>query len=190
MEHIRLKEKYKKQIIPEMMKLIGYKNIHQVPYPRKIIINSGLGEATKNPQVIDECLEELSLICGQKPVVTLAKTAISNFNIRKGSKIGVKVTLRGNKMWDFLDRLVNIVFPRVKDFNGLSRKSFDGKGGYTMGFKEQIVFPEIDPNKIKKLIGFQIIIDTTAKNSKETEKLLELIGMPFVKDFDKKDIKK
>lgn len=181
MVHKKLKEKYKTEVVSNMRKEFGYENDYAVPRPKKVVINVGLGAAVKNPELIDVIRDEISLITGQRPIITESKKPISNFNIRKGSKIGLKVTLRGNMMWDFMDKLINIVFPRVKDFRGISRKSFDGLGGYSVGIREQTVFPEIDPNKIKKLVGFQVTIDTNAKNSKESEKLLEMLGFPFEK---------
>jgi large subunit ribosomal protein L5 len=175
----RLKELYQKEIVPELMKLHGYKNVNEVPKIEKIVLNMGLGDVKDNSKSFGIALNELSLISGQKPVATKAKKAISNFKVREGMKIGAKVTLRGKRMYEFLDKLISIALPRVRDFRGVARKSFDGRGNYALGIKEQIIFPEIDYDKIEKIRGFDILIVTTAKSDSEALSLLEAMGMPF-----------
>jgi large subunit ribosomal protein L5 len=175
----RVKLTYRKEIVPVLMKLHGYKNVNEVPKLNKIVLNMGLGDVKDNSKSFGIALNELSLIAGQKPVATKAKKAISNFKVREGMKIGAKVTLRGDRMYEFFDRLVSIALPRVRDFRGVSRKSFDGKGNYALGVKEQIIFPEIDYDKIEKIRGFDILIVTTAKSDSEALSLLEALGMPF-----------
>jgi len=175
----RLKELYEKEIKAKLMKEQGYKNICQVPKLEKIVINMGLGEATANIKLIDKAVEEISLIAGQKPVVTKAKKAISNFKLRKGMPIGVMVTLRRNKMYEFLERFLTVALPRVRDFKGISSKSFDGRGNYTIGVKEQLIFPEIDYDKVEKIKGMNITFVTTAKNDEEAKALLTAFGFPF-----------
>jgi len=177
----RMWEKYKSAVVPAMMKRFGYKNVNQVPRLDKIVINMGVGGATADAKLIDEAVNCLRDISGQKPVVTRAKKAISNFKLREGIAIGAKVTLRGVRMWEFFDRLVAITIPRIRDFRGLPRKSFDGFGNYTMGIKEQIVFLEVDRDKIAKISGMDICINTTAENNEEGFGLLEELGMPFRK---------
>lgn len=177
----RLKEKFNKEIRPALMKELGLDNIMAVPTITKVVLNSGLGAAKDNPQLIDEMVEEMGFIAGQRPVVTKTKEAISNFKIRENMPIGVKVTLRKDNMWHFIDKLVNIVLPVVKDFQGISKKAFDGNGNYALGMKEHSVFPEIDPNKITKLKSFQIIVNTNAKNDKDAFTLLKALGFPFKK---------
>lgn len=176
---LRLKEKYKNEIIPAMMEKFNYKSIMQVPKVEKIVINMGLGEARENPKAIDSAIEDLSLITGQKPVVTKAKKSIANFKVRQGMNVGIKVTLRGDRMYAFLDKLVNIVLPRIRDFHGVSANSFDGRGNYALGIKEQIIFPEIDYDKIDKIRGMDVIIVTTAETDEEAKELLGLMGMPY-----------
>lgn len=175
----RLKTLFKKEIVSELMKLHGYKNINEVPRLNKIVLNMGLGDVKDNSKSMGIAINEMALISGQKPVATKAKKAISNFKVREGMKIGAKVTLRGKRMFEFLDKLISIALPRVRDFRGLSRKSFDGRGNYALGVKEQIIFPEINYDKIEKIRGFDILIVTTAKSDSEALSLLEAMGMPF-----------
>jgi large subunit ribosomal protein L5 len=175
----RLKERYQKELIKELIKEFKYKNVMEVPRLEKIVINMGLGEAINNIKILDSAIEELSLVTGQRPIATKARKSISNFKLREGMPIGCKVTLRKNKMYEFFDRLVNIALPRVRDFKGVSGKSFDGRGNYTMGIREQIIFPEIDYDKIDQTRGMNIIIVTTAKNDEEGKSLLKYLGMPF-----------
>jgi len=177
----RLKEYYKKKVIPVLEKAFSYKNINEVPNVDKIVINSGLGDVKDNAKSFAQAVDELGLITGQKPVVTTAKKAIANFKLREGLKIGAKVTLRGDMMWEFLDRLIAIALPRVRDFRGVSTQSFDSKGNFSMGIKEQIIFPEVDYDKIEKIRGFDICIVTTAKSDEEAKALLVELGMPFKK---------
>jgi large subunit ribosomal protein L5 len=177
----RMRERYFKEIVPALKQKCGFSNIMQVPRLDKIVLNMGVGKAIQDAKLIDEAVMCLRDITGQKPVITRAKKAISNFKLRKAQAIGVKVTLRGNKMYEFFDRLVAIAIPRIRDFRGLSRKSFDGKGNYTLGIKEQIVFVEIDRDKITQVSGMDICINTTAKNAEMGLKLLEEMGMPFRK---------
>ncbi|ACJ75672.1 50S ribosomal protein L5 [Thermosipho africanus H17ap60334] len=179
MQYIPLKEKYENEIKPAMMKEFGYKNIHQVPRLEKIVINMGIGEGSRNKDVIDIHAKELALIAGQKPVVTKAKKSISNFKIRKGMPIGLKVTLRGVNMYNFLYKLINLVLPKVRDFRGLNPNGFDGRGNYSFGLTEQLVFPEISPDQVRRVQGMDIVIVTTAKTDDEARKLLELFGFPF-----------
>ena len=178
----RLKEKYRKEIIPSMMELCGYKNIMQVPRLEKIVLNIGLGEAIQNAKALEGAERDLSAISGQHPVTTRAKKSIASFRLRSGMPIGLKVTLRGKRMYDFFDKLVNVVLPRVREFQGVSRNSFDGRGNYTLGIKEQIVFPEVDYDKVDKIRGLEVSIITTANTDEEGRHLLELLGVPFVKD--------
>jgi len=178
----QLKEKYRKEITPSMMELYGYENIMQVPRLEEVVLNIGLGEAIQNAKALEAAEGDLAAISGQHPVTTRAKKSIASFRLRTGMPIGLKVTLRGERMYDFFDRLVNIVLPRVREFQGVSRNSFDGRGNYTMGIKEQIVFPEIDYDKIDKLRGLEVSIITTARTDEEGRHLLELLGMPFIKD--------
>jgi len=175
----RLKDSYKAEVVPALMQKFDYKNVMQVPKLEKVVINMGMGDIKDNPKALDTALEELAIISGQKPVVTLAKKSVANFKVREGMKVGAKVTLRGTRMYEFVDKLINIVTPRVRDFRGLSPKSFDGRGSYAMGFKEQLVFPEINYDKVEKIRGMDIIIVTTAKTDEEARELLTLMGMPF-----------
>ena len=175
----RLKDVYKKEIVPELMKLHGYKNVNEVPKLEKIVLNMGLGDVKDNSKSLGIAIDELAVISGQKPVATKAKKAISNFKVRQGMIIGAKVTLRGERMYEFLDKLISIALPRVRDFRGVSRKSFDGKGNYALGIKEQLIFPEISYDKIEKIRGFDVMIVTTAKTDSEALSLLEALGMPF-----------
>jgi large subunit ribosomal protein L5 len=175
----RLRQRYQKDIVPALMKRFGYKNPMQVPRVRKIVVNMGLGEAVGNPKLIDGAVADLSAITGQKPVVTRAKKSIATFKLREGMPIGAKVTLRRERMWEFLDRLVSLSLPRVRDFRGISPRAFDGAGNYTLGLKEQIVFPEIDFDKVDKIKGMNITVVTSAKSNEEAKELLSALGMPF-----------
>ncbi|MBU1863957.1 MAG: 50S ribosomal protein L5 [Candidatus Omnitrophica bacterium] len=177
----RLFEKYKKEIVPKLREDFGYKNIHTVPALQKIVINMGVKEAVQDIKILDQLVEEVALIVGQRPVITRAKKAISNFKIRQGNPIGLKVTLRRKIMYEFLDRLLNVAMPRIKDFRGVSVNSFDQKGNYSMGIQEQIIFPEVDYDKVKKVQGMDITFVSSANTKEETKKLLEYLGMPFRK---------
>ncbi len=177
----RLKEFYANEITPAMMKKFGYNTVMQVPRIEKVVINMGLGEATQNSKVLDSAVADIQLIAGQKPVITRAKKSIAGFKLREGMPIGAKVTLRGEKMYHFIDKLVNISLPRVRDFRGISGKSFDGRGNYTLGLKEQLMFPEIEYDKIDKIRGMDIVFVTTAKTDEEAYELLSQLGMPFNK---------
>jgi len=176
-----LKELYKKTVIPAMMERFGYKNIMEVPRVEKVVINMGVGDAKENPKFLESAMEELAAITGQRPVATVAKKSVAAFKVRAGMKIGTKVTLRGDRMYEFLDRLFNIALPRVRDFRGVSPKSFDGRGNYALGIKEQLIFPEINYDKVEKVRGMDVIIVTTAKTDEEAKELLALLGMPFAK---------
>ncbi len=175
----RLIEHYKKKVVPTLTKEFGYKNVMAVPKLQKVAINIGLGEATQNPKLMDGAVNELQAIAGQKPVITKAKKSIAAFKLREGMPIGCAVTLRGNRMYEFLDRLMNVALPRVRDFRGVSPKSFDGRGNYTLGIRDQLIFPEIDYNKVEKIKGMNISITTTAKTDQEGLALLRQMGMPF-----------
>ncbi|RKY57823.1 MAG: 50S ribosomal protein L5 [Candidatus Latescibacterota bacterium] len=175
----RLKELYRREVVPLLMERFGYKNIMQVPRLEKIVLNAGVGEATQNPSSLDGAMADLAAITGQKPAVRRARKSISNFKLRKGMAIGCKVTLRGDRMYEFLDRMITFALPRVRDFQGLSTRSFDGRGNYTLGIREQIVFPEIDYDKIDKVRGFNVTIVTTARTDEEAYVLLKALGMPF-----------
>lgn len=177
----RLKDKYDSEVVKALMEKFNYKNIMQVPKLEKIIINIGVGEAKDNPKVLESAVKDLTTISGQKPIVTKAKKSVANFKIREGMKIGCKVTLRGQKMYDFLDKLMNVALPRVRDFRGVSLKSFDGRGNYALGLKEQLIFPEIEYDDIDALRGMNISIVTTARTDEEAKTFLELMGMPFAK---------
>jgi large subunit ribosomal protein L5 len=177
----RLRDKYEKEVVPAMMEKFNYKNPMEIPRLEKIVINMGVGEAKENPKALDAAVNDLSLIAGQKPVITKAKKSVAAFKIRAGMPIGAKVTLRGNRMYEFLDKLINIALPRVRDFRGVSPKSFDGRGNFAIGVREQLIFPEIDYDKIDKIRGMDIIITTTAKTDEEARELLSLMGMPFRK---------
>jgi large subunit ribosomal protein L5 len=177
----RLKEAYKTNVINKLMKEFNYKNVNQVPKLIKIVINMGVGEATQNIKVLDQAVEDLAAITGQKPVITRSKKSISNFKLRENVPIGCKVTLRGDRMYEFLDRLISIALPRVRDFNGVSRDSFDGRGNYTLGIKEHIIFPEVKYDKVIQMLGMDVSFITSAKTDKEAMGLLESFGMPFKK---------
>ena len=175
----RLKEKYQKDVVPALRKEFGYTNIMAVPKVTKVVVNMGLGEATQNAKVVDTGADELGKITGQKAAVRKAKKSIAQFKVRQGMPIGTMVTLRGDRMWEFLDRLISIALPRVRDFRGVSPKGFDGRGNYTLGLKDQLLFPEIDYMKVDKARGMNISVVTTAKTDEESRKLLQLLGMPF-----------
>jgi len=175
----RLKDKYQKDVIPALTKEFGYKNVMAVPKIEKVVVNMGLGEATSNVKIIDTGADELARITGQKPVTRRSKKSIAQFKVRKGQPVGTSVTLRGTRMWEFLDRLVSIALPRVRDFKGVSPKGFDGRGNYTLGLRDQLLFPEIDYMKVDKARGMNVSMVTTAKTDEEARKLLQLLGMPF-----------
>ncbi len=177
----RLKDLYKDEIVDAMIKKFGYKNIMEVPKLDKIVINMGVGEAKENAKVLDSAVKDLETITGQKVILTRAKNSVANFKIREGMPIGCKTTLRGEKMYDFMDRLVNLALPRVRDFRGVSADSFDGRGNYALGVKEQLIFPEIEYDKVEKVRGMDVIVVTTAKTDEEARELLRLFGMPFAK---------
>ena len=175
----QLKDRYTSEAVPALQKQFGYVNPMQVPRVDKIVINIGLGEALTNAKAVDAAVGDLQLITGQKPIVTRAKRSIAQFRVRTGNPIGVKVTLRGERMWDFLERLTRLALPRIRDFRGVPGKSFDGRGNYSLGLREQLAFPEIDYDKVDRLRGLEISIVTTAKTDEESKRLLELLGMPF-----------
>lgn len=175
----RLNEVYKEEITPKLMEKFKYKNVMQVPKVEKIIVNIGVGEAIQNPKALDGAVNDLSIITGQKPVITKAKNSIAGFKLREGMPIGCKVTLRGERMYEFLYKLINIVLPRVRDFRGVSPKAFDGRGNYSLGIKEQTIFPEIEYDKIDKIRGLEAVIVTSAKTDEEARELLKSMGMPF-----------
>ncbi|MDD2420695.1 MAG: 50S ribosomal protein L5 [Heliobacteriaceae bacterium] len=176
---VRLKEKFQKEISAALMQKFGYKNVMQVPRLAKVTVNMGLGEAIQNPKALDAAVNDLTQITGQRPVITKAKRSIAGFKLREGMKIGCKLTLRGDRMYEFADRLLNLALPRVRDFRGVSPKSFDGRGNYTLGLKEQLIFPEIEYDKIDRLRGMDVTFVTTAKTDEEARELLRLFGMPF-----------
>jgi large subunit ribosomal protein L5 len=178
----RLKERYKAEIIPEMQRAFSYKNVMQVPRVEKVTVNIGLGEARENARAMETATADIATITGQKPVVTRAKRAISNFKIRENMPVGAAVTLRGDRMYEFLDRLLNIALPRIRDFHGVPQKAFDGRGNFSLGLREQLIFPEIDYDKVDRIRGLQVNIITTARNDEEGRRLLELMGMPFAKE--------
>ena len=175
----RLREKYHKEVVPGLQKRFGYKNVMQVPRLEKVVINMGVGEATQDAKAIDGAVNDLTLIAGQKPVITKAKKSIAAFKVRAGMTVGCKVTLRGERMYEFLDKLFHIALPRIRDFRGVSPQSFDGRGNYNLGLKEQLIFPEINYDKIDKVRGMDVTIVTTAKNDEEGMELFKLLGMPF-----------
>ena len=175
----RLKEFYSQEVAPAMMKKFGYKNVMEIPKVEKIVINMGVSDAVGNPKAMDAAVSDLTQISGQKPIVTKAKKSISAFKVREGMSIGTKVTLRGERMYHFLDKLVSVALPRVRDFRGISPKAFDGRGNYTLGVKEQLIFPEMEYDKIDKIRGMDITVVTTAKTDEEARELLKLMGMPF-----------
>lgn len=177
----RLVEKYKGEIVPALQAKFNYASVMEVPKLNKIVLNIGVGDATANPKVLDDAVAELTQISGQKPVITKAKKSIANFKLREGMSIGCKVTLRGTRMYEFLDKLVTIALPRVRDFRGVNPKGFDGRGNYTLGVKEQLIFPEINYDKVNKVRGLDVVVVTTAKTDQEAFELLKLFGMPFRK---------
>lgn len=179
MEKARLSVMYKETVVPALIKQFGYKNINEVPKLEKIVLNMGLGEVKDNSKSFQIAVDELTAIAGQKAVATVSKKAISNFKVRQGMKIGAKVTLRGNRMYEFLDRLVSVALPRVRDFKGVNNKAFDGKGNYAMGIKEQLIFPEISYDKIDKIRGLDVVFVTSAKSDEEAKALLSALGIPF-----------
>ena len=174
-----LKERYDKELVPALQKALGLENVMEVPKLTKIVLNIGVGEALDNAKALDSAVEDLTIIAGQKPVVTLARKSIANFKLREGREIGVKVTLRGERMWSFYDRLVNLGLPRVRDFRGVNPNSFDGRGNYTIGFHEQLIFPEIEYDKIDQIRGFEVTFVTSAENDEGGRELLRALGMPF-----------
>lgn len=175
----RLKEFYRQEVIPTLVKELGYQSVMQVPRLEKIIINIGLGEALQNPRALESATADVAAITGQKPVANRAKRSIANFKVRQGNSIGLMVTMRGDRMWEFYDRLVNATLPRIRDFHGVSTKAFDGRGNYSLGLREQLIFPEIEYDKIEKVRGLQIVVVTTARSDEEGKRLLQLLGMPF-----------
>ena len=177
----RLKEQYASEIVPEMTKKFGYKNVMQVPKLDKVVVNMGVGEAKENAKLLESAMNDLAIITGQKPVQTIAKNSVANFKIREGMPIGCKVTLRGDRMYEFVDRLVNLALPRVRDFRGVNPNAFDGRGNYALGIREQLIFPEIEYDKVDKVSGMDIIFVTTAKTDEEARELLRLFNMPFAK---------
>lgn len=181
MSHV-LKERYRQEVMPALMKELKLSNVMQVPRIKKVVVNIGLGEAMDNAKALDAAVGDLNQITGQKPIITKARMSIANFKLREGHAIGAKVTLRGERMWSFLDRLMNIALPRVRDFRGVSPNAFDGRGNYTLGFREQLVFPEIEYDKIDKLRGLEVTIVTTATNDDHGRELLQMLGMPFRKE--------
>lgn len=178
----RMKERYQTEVVPALQESLSLSNVMQVPTVKKIVINIGMGEAMDNPKALDAAASDIAQITGQKPVITKARTSIAAFKLREGRAIGVKVTLRGERMWAFLDRLINIVLPRVRDFRGVPRDAFDGRGNYTLGLREQLIFPEIEYDKIDKIRGMEVTIVTSANNDEQAAALLEMFGMPFRKD--------
>jgi large subunit ribosomal protein L5 len=175
----RLRERYRREIAPALMKDLGVKNALAAPRLEKIVLNMGLGEATQNPKILDSAVEELAAITGQKPVITKAKKAIANFKLREGAPIGAMVTLRGDRMYEFFDRLVNVTLPRVRDFKGVPDRSFDGRGNYSLGLREQVIFPEINLDKVDKIKGLTVVVCTTARTDADAKALLRALGMPF-----------
>ncbi len=175
----RLKERYREEIVPQLMKAFKYRNVMQVPRIEKVVVNIGAGEAKDNPKLLDQLVEDLALITGQRPVVTRAKKSIANFHLRQGMPVGCRVTLRGERMYEFLDRMLNVALPRVRDFKGVSGKGFDGRGNYTLGIQEHVIFPEVDLEKVEKVKGMNVCITTTAETDEEAKELLRLLGMPF-----------
>ena len=175
----RLKERYEREVVPVLKKEFGYRNVMAIPRIEKVVVNMGLGEATQNAKIVETGADEVARITGQKPVTTRAKKSIAQFKVRKGMPIGTMVTLRGERMWEFLDRLVSVALPRVRDFRGVSPRGFDGRGNYTLGLRDQLLFPEIDYMKVDKARGMNVSVVTTAKTDEEARKLLQFIGMPF-----------
>ena len=178
----RMQEQYQKDVAPALFKMFEYKNVMQVPRIEKVVVNIGLGEAMADPKALDAAISDLTIVTGQKPVTTKARKSIAAFKLREGVTIGTKVTLRGDRMWAFLDRLMNVALPRVRDFRGVSSDAFDGRGNYTLGLRDQLIFPEIDYDKIDKLRGMEVTIVTTAKTDDQARAMLQLLGMPFKKE--------
>ena len=176
-----MKEKFESEVLPGLVKEFGYQNVWQAPRVSKVVLNIGLGEAVQNAKALDAASGDIAAITGQHPVITRAKTSISNFKLREGMPIGVCVTLRGPRMWEFLDRMINAALPRIRDFQGVSPNSFDGRGNYSLGLREQVIFPEIEYDKIDRIRGMQITITTTARTDEESKRLLEMLGMPFAR---------
>ena len=177
----RLKQEYAETIAPKLQEEFGYKNVNEIPKVDKVVVNMGLGEATTNPKLLERAMEELALITGQRPVLRRAKKSVSNFKLREGQGIGCSVTLRGTRQWEFLDRLLSVALPRVRDFSGVSPKAFDGRGNYTLGVRDQTIFPEVDYDKVEKVTGMNITLVTTARTDAEAKSLLAHLGMPFRK---------
>ena len=176
----RLRDKYREEVAPALQQKFGYKNVMEIPRLEKIVVNMGLGDCKDNSKAMETAIEELATITGQKPLVTRAKKSIANFKVRQGMNVGAKVTLRGDRMYEFADKLVSIVLPRTRDFRGVSAKAFDGRGNYALGVREQLIFPEIEYDKVDKIRGMEMIFVTTAKNDEEARELLRLLGMPFM----------
>jgi large subunit ribosomal protein L5 len=175
----RVKQLYRDEVVPAMMREFGYENVMQVPRLEKMVVNIGLGEALQNPRALDSASQDVAIITGQKPVITRAKRSIANFKVREGNPIGLRVTVRGDRMYEFFDRMVNTALPRIRDFHGVSGNAFDGRGNFSLGIREQLVFPEIDYDKVDRIRGFQVTIITTARSDEEGKRLLQLLGMPF-----------
>ena len=175
----RLKETYRQEVVPALMKEFGYRNVMEVPRLEKIVVNIGLGEALQNPKALDSAASDVAAIAGQKPIITRAKRSIANFKVRQGNRIGLMVTVRGDRMWEFMDRVVNAALPRIRDFRGVPSKGFDGRGNYSLGIREQLMFPEIEYDKVDRIRGLQLTLVTTARNDEEGRRLLELLGVPF-----------
>jgi large subunit ribosomal protein L5 len=175
----RLRQRYDETVVPKLREEFGYENVHQIPRVAKVVVNMGLGEATTNPKILDRAMEELAMITGQKPILRRAKKSVSNFKLREGQPIGCSVTLRGPRQWEFLDRLLSVALPRVRDFSGVSPKAFDGRGNYTFGVREQTVFPEVDYDKVEKVTGMNVTVVTTAETDAEAKALLTHLGVPF-----------
>jgi large subunit ribosomal protein L5 len=178
----RLKEFYRQEVLPTLMKEFGYRNSMQSPRLEKVVVNVGLGEALQNARALDSAAADIAAITGQKPVITRAKRSIANFKVRQGNPIGLMVTVRGDRMWEFYDRLVNAALPRIRDFHGVSNKGFDGRGNYSLGIREQLIFPEIEYDKVDRIRGLQVVVVTTAGSDEEGKRLLQLLGMPFSRD--------
>lgn len=181
---LRLKERYQNEIVPALKEALNLENIMEVPRIEKVVLNIGLGEAMDNAKALDAAVEDLMKITGQRPVITKARKSIANFKLREGRSIGTKVTLRGERMWSFLDRLMNVALPRMRDFRGVDPNSFDGRGNYTLGFQEQLIFPEIDYDQIDKIRGFEVTIVTSADNDEASRELLRMLGMPFAIEYE------
>jgi len=170
---------YRQEVVPTLMKEFGYRNVMEAPRLEKVVVNIGLGEALQNPKALDSAASDIAAVTGQKPVITRAKRSIANFKVRQGNPIGLMVTVRGDRMWELVDRMVNAALPRIRDFHGVSNKGFDGRGNYSLGIREQLIFPEIEYDKIDRIRGLQITLVTTARNDEEGKRLLQLLGMPF-----------